>query len=299
MIRDGGGCGDIVLLGDRSDALLDSVQKCGQMIGRRVHRFDAADFVQHLTIAGHIRGPRVNVLWSTGRHILRPERTSGLLNRLQYVTDSALETVDDIDRAYVREEYSAYLRFALTQFPNIINKPFGGSLVGYCRSLPYQWTFVERQFPDLSIPIWSFCRGEDLSEYLSESPNLIESTDPYDTHHWSANGRPQTDEWRLFYLRPRGNPVVITVLDDELWWRCSDGFDELSSESAGAMRRVVETCRRQYSLRLATFLVFIENGDSVTFGSCSGITNLSHLPGDGIEDFVNRLTHRLATPGRR
>lgn len=211
----------------------------------------------------------------------------GVLNRLGELRPDLFDRLQCEDRSYAKAEFSAYLHFALAAFPNVVNPPWGGSISGYCQSLPYQWS-VSSSF-QLAVPTFYYGPQDRAPEAIRRSHRVIFSDNPLNPLWWttqhdaSPSARP---EQGLLYLRPPGEPIVAVVVGGDVLATTLQGLrpTNIDEQTVGALLDVA----RHFHLHYGSALLF-RDGDKLTFGSMMADVDLSQLANQHAEAFLDRL----------
>ena len=286
----------ILCLADKRNVTIRAISSHLQALGQDILWLDTADFIQNVVVSDKIIDGLAEVTWTIYDRVVSPQTTSGVLNFLYHVPLSVCEEFGDNDRDYVRHEWEAYLRFAINQYSNVINPPWGGSLSGFCQSLPYQWMFIKKSSQDILVPEWTFSPLNRLSDYARHNCNLIISENIYDGKHWITKHDTSNleDKWFLFYQRPQGIPQIVTALDEHLWIEPLGGSREKTKFNEQSIREICRLCMNHYQLRLAHFLFFFDPyQNTITFGSCGAGVQIGNLPPTEREQFVEIIGRKL------
>ncbi|MFJ7941552.1 hypothetical protein ACIQYG_24185 [Peribacillus sp. NPDC096622] len=248
------------------------------------------EVIIHDQIAVDTQGVRMK--WNYQGTEITPDCISGVINLLSYLPLSLFDQFVKEDQEYAREEFTSYLLFSLNQFKNVINPPWGGSLSGYCHSLPYQWMLTQKITEGIQVPKSFFGFTKDAPVDLYLGLNSIVSDNAFNSHFWKT-GLPKSivqDNYYLFYQRPPGTPFVIIILDNNIWIHPL-GQDINHSNAIEELREGCQILMKHYHLRLAEILFFYdEHTNSFTFGSINPSVDVRHLSRQNTPDFLKSIS---------
>jgi hypothetical protein len=176
---------------------------------------------------------------------------------------------EDID--YVQHELVAYFGFALSQFPNVINQPFCGSLTGYTETLPYQWNVVvNTEMGGVRVPDY------DIATRMTPRDGIVYSTDFHSYTEWDSATLPRAHAMPgrpiyLRYERPAGDPCLIWFVDSVFIAIDPVTGDEasLNADERYRVNNLIDLFSGLFNLRLGQILVFRHGAPlhELTFGS--------------------------------
>lgn len=278
-----------LILGEKTNETLRSIYDyLKNSKNEQVVWLEEQDIINELVIQDSISENGTAVRWRYQEIEISPEHTTGVLNYLSISDKSLFNNFIEEDREYVLTEFNSYLAFALNEFNNVLNPPWGESLTGYCHSLPYQWKFVEQSDTNIKVPISYFSQYKDVPNYLLTGFNTIVSDNAYDGRHW-VTGIPKklaNDEHYLFYQRPRGIPFVVTALDNHMW---SQSLSQPISTTQ-SMEEVAPMCLNlmdHFHLRMAEILFFFDAPSNVyTFGSINPYMDINKIPSNNRNEWL-------------
>jgi hypothetical protein len=286
----------ILLLGEDGHPTLVAVEQYLRERECETLRAQAADLVDELTVDDVITQNRTCLRWELHGVTITNDTVQGVLNLLEYLDDGLFASFHERDRVYVQAEYHAYLAFALAEFRNVINPPWAGSLSGTYPSLPMQWVVVPELPESPPVPQAFFGRIADAPEVFRRSPNTVVSEDVYSGTYWHT-GWPddlETDDYRLLYIRPPGRPIVVSMVDEDLW-----ATDVTSGERAGVDVRslapwLTSLCEA-FRLRVCECLIFADSRTGVvTYGSVRPTLNVLNIAPEQRASCVAVLSRRLS-----
>ncbi|NIE94706.1 hypothetical protein F3J09_29150 [Bacillus sp. Ab-1751] len=285
-----------LILGDKTNELLHMIYEYLSKSNRdQVIWLDGKDIVYELKVDDAIATDKTIVKWSYRGIDISPESTTGVLNMLNYLDQSLFNEFTEEDREYVQDEFNCYLLFALNEFGNVLNPPWGGSLSGFCQSLPYQWNLVKRYTQDIQVPLAFFGPLKQVPDDLFLGYNTVVSGNSFNAMYWKI-GLPQTlerDNHYLWYERPRGNPFVVTVLDNHMWVQPLDDTIQ-GSLTIGEVADLCHSLMDHFHLRLAMILFFFdERANQYTFGSIYPNIDIRHLPSSNVSEFLEIISATL------
>ncbi|SCC24346.1 Uncharacterized protein BCZB5J_02164 [Bacillus cereus] len=285
-----------LILGDKTNAFLNMIYEHllkstkGQVIW-----LDGHNIVNELAFDDEINEDKTIVRWRYNGVDILPEDTTGVLNMLNYIDQSLFNEFIEEDREYVQEEFTSYFMFALNEFRNVLNPPWGGSLSGFCQSLPYQWTIVSRYKPEIQVPRAFFGPPKKVPDDLILGYNTIVSDNSYNGMYWKV-GLTHTlarEDHYLWYQRPPGDPFVVTVLDEYMWVQ-PFGDNNQISRTPEAVSKLCHALMEHFHLRLAVILFFYDERTNLyTFGSISPNVDAMHLHSSSIPEFLERISTTL------
>lgn len=117
---------------------------------------------------------------------------------------------EDVD--YVHREFVAYFGFALSQFPNVINRPFAGGLTGHTDTLPYQWHLVVNTGLDgVTVPNYDIVTRVTQGDRVIYSANFGSYTE-WNPELLPEHGTPNSCIY-LRYQRPAGDACLVWFVD--------------------------------------------------------------------------------------
>jgi hypothetical protein len=278
----------ILILGGNENQTIDSVVNYCLLNHIKYLQISEHALINELSVDDRIfENGNAEIRWYFHGHEIRPNTTGGVLNFLELWDSAVWESVHQEDVDYARAEFAAYLSFALAHYPNVINPAWGGSISGYCQSLPLQWTLV-RAMGSIHIPEYYFGLASCVPLTLLANPNRVISGDISNGRHWNSNVFANFDGPHLVYERPSGYPVLVTFLDDAAWFHSLSGtsIPEFDRQSVITVGR--ELCSR-FHVRLAEMLVFVSPQYGVTFGSIQPGAAIERLEQASRADFINQL----------
>ncbi len=227
------------------------------------------DLVRTLQVDDKIdRFGTASLHWEISDQSVDSDQVIGVLNLVGELPITIFDNYHLDDRSYAAAEYKAYLQFALSVFPNVLNSPNDGSLSGYSRSLPYQWELLKKNRLG-NVPEYFYGLLKDLPYWLGNLSELIVNPNPYSTRYWKASRQYLNDgRAKLCYPRPTGSAYLCSYVDGNIL-----GYDTLSKEEhipPDTLLLAVKYLTDHFKLRLATVLYFYDrSSDSWTFGSIS------------------------------
>ena len=288
-----------LILGDKTNELLNMIYEyLSKSNKEQVIWLDGQDIVNELKVNDEINADKTTVKWCYRGVDISPESTAGVLNLLGYLDRSLFNEFTEEDQEYVQAEFTSYLLFALNQFENVLNPPWGTTLSGFCQSLPYQWTLVQQYTQDIHVPQAFFGSMKHVPKDLIIGDNTIVSNNPFNGMYWKI-GLPQTlshDDHYLWYHRPHGNPFVITVLDHHMWTQPlgnSNQYFQVPKEVSDLCYALME----HFHLRLAELLFFFdERAKLYTFGSIRPNVDVRYIPDSSIPEFLKLISTTLSSP---
>ena len=286
----------LLILGDKSNSTLKAFREYSASRGVSSTWLDESDIVDSLEVDDSIDSfGNVKIRWRVGSVEMTPRDVCGVLNFLDYFPGSLFAETHPDDRDYARTEFLAYLTFALQQFPNVVNQAWGGSLSGYCQSLPFQWHLVTN-FGGQRVPRHFFGPRAVAPVQLLSNPNLVCSNEISNGRHWKAfhsPGRPLPDPV-LLYERPRGIAIIVTVLDRHLLIKTLGDRIHQDPPMTSVAPLIYALCDR-FHIRLAEVLFFYDQtSESLTFGSIQPGANIAHMELEDRERWLSLLFEALA-----
>lgn len=285
-----------LILGDKTDETLRLIHNyLTDCNNEQILWLEAQDIINELIINDSINEKGVTVRWCYRETEIKPQCTTGVLNFLSYPDESLFDDFVEADREYALGEFCSYLQFALSQFTNVMNPPWGASISGYCQSLPYQWKFVEQNDESIKVPRAFFGLIKDVPDDLLLGYNTIVSDNAFDARYWKT-GLSQnlgSNNHYLFYQRPRGNPFIVTAADNKMW------IQSLAQPicSTQVLEKVSPLCRTlmgHFHLRMAEILVFFDEKTNLyTFGSINPYIDIRRIPSANHSDFLEAISNML------
>jgi|688.fasta_scaffold164293_2 hypothetical protein len=284
----------ILLLGNQnSQTLLEIFAYLNKTKSEDILWFSNKDIVNKLVVDDAIDpNGKTRLSWEIDGYHLSTTNVLGIINNLDYLEDVLFEDFQEEDRKYAQSEYNAYLLFSLSQFKNILNPPWGGNLSGSCHSLPYQWLLVRQLNSNIKIPIHYFGFPNNVSAQLTSNLNTVISKNIFDTRHWLTDevDLSNIDYPVLFYERPTGTPVLISVLDDIYWAKdlYSDAHVQINKDEWSLVLNLMNF----FHLRMASILIFYSK-DKITFGSIEPGIDINLLPQSQNESFLVNISKKV------
>lgn len=252
------------------------------------------DIVEHLQCDDHLpQMGKPTIRWQLNSHQFTSEQVRGAVNQLSDLHIGLFSSTDAIDREYSRSEFIAYMIFALNLFPNVINPAWGGSLSGFCQSLPYQWYLSSKKFALPICPDFYFGPSRELPSHLRYGKNIIISKNICDGRHWlTSKELPWGDEPILAYQRPRGLPVLVSMIDDLMFSYCLKTNEPFQINDI--VREHGNFLREHFHLRMASALYFYDiKRQCVTFGSIQPGVRHDHMTADQQILFIRALASKF------
>ncbi|AUS25929.1 hypothetical protein MMB75_09380 [Paenibacillus sp. P2(2022)] len=288
-----------LILGDKTNELLNMIYEYLSKSNKgQVIWLDGQDIVNELKVNDEINADKTTVKWCYRGMDISPESTTGVLNLLGFLDRSLFNEFTEEDQEYAQAEFTSYLLFALNQFKNVLNPSWGATLSGFCQSLPYQWAFVQQYTQDIQVPRAFFGSMKHVPNDLILGYNTIASDNPFNVLYWKI-GVPQTlshDDHYLWYHRPRGNPFVVTVLDNHMWIQPLHNAIQYSQ----ALEEVSDLCyalMEHFHLRLGEILFFYDEKDKLyIFGSIRPNIDVRYIPSSSIPEFLQLISATLSSP---
>ncbi|WP_416808888.1 hypothetical protein [Bacillus thuringiensis] len=287
-----------LILGDKTNELLNMIYEYLSKSNKgQVIWLDGQDIINDLKVNDKINADKTTVKWHYRGIDISPENTTGVLNLLGYLDQSLFYEFTEEDQEYAQAEFTSYLLFALNQFENVLNPPWGSTLSGFCQSLPYQWTLVQHYTQDIQVPRAFFGPMKYVPNDLILGYNTIVSNNPFNGMHWKK-GLPQTlshDDHYLWYHRPRGNPFIVTALDNHMWIQPLGNTLE-NSHALEEVNNLCYTLMEHFHLRLAEILFFFdERTKQYTFGSIRPNVDVRYIPSSSIPEFLQLISAILSS----
>lgn len=141
------------------------------------------------------------------------DKSTHVINRVFHIPDEWFKQFNIKDREYAKNEFWAYLTFALNAFQKVTERPNFGGLCGGCYSLPFQWDMIQRHIPQVKTPEYFIGPLQYIPEEWDQ--NTIFSH-PYNFYFWKKNSYEEKEKSSLFAIRkPEGTPILAFVLEDE------------------------------------------------------------------------------------
>ncbi|MFK7825125.1 MAG: hypothetical protein AB8G05_13300 [Oligoflexales bacterium] len=164
----------------------------------------------------------ISIRWQYKGRVITPVNVELVINNVSYLPSDFFQDFVKEDRSYAEAEFVSYFLFALSQFKNILNKPHGGSLSGWTKSLPAQWIYVSNKFPGVDTPTWALSSGKNLPQWVIDenNNNLIANENLFNLRYWRVRDKPLQwvqDKDMLYYNRPAGVPIVINGVEENIF----------------------------------------------------------------------------------
>jgi hypothetical protein len=245
----------------------------------------------------------VDIRWEVGgrdsRRVISPRSVRGVFcygdTPRQFRKDVVPEDAD-----YVQREFGAYFGFALSQFPNVINQPFCGSLTGYTETLPYQWNAVAHaEIGSVRAPDYG------IATRLTPRDGIVYSSDFHSYTDWDSATLPRADSMpgqRIYlrYKRPDGDPCLIWFVDSAFIAIDPVTGDEasLSADERDRAKSLIDLFSGLFNVRLGQILVFLHGPPlhELTFGSVAPWLSFMQARPRLRHRFASALLDRLIDP---
>lgn len=191
-----------------------------------------------------------------------------LINRVLSMPEELFEGFEQEDRAYAKEEFRAYLAFAIESFPHCSSKPGPFGLCGNSFSLPQQWEQIKEATDQLLVP--DYYLG-NISLCPLGGTGVVYSM-PYNYYYWrSDESLPIPADSSLAFVRPRGIPVIGCLVGTSFFkvfpYYSSDSLD---AHQIQVLERIGPVLVKIFKYESAECLLFVE-GNSITFGMISNV----------------------------
>lgn len=288
----------ILLLGDRPNELLRWVEWAAMQSGVPVVWLTSADIANDLLVADDIDDDgRVEITWTIAGRRLPDGPIDGVLNRLDELDFSAFGDLAEEDREFAWQEARAYLLFALTHLPNVINRPSGDHLAGWTGTLPAQWGAASGDRG--TRPRW-LVSSSGQSAVPWAPARTIRTGDPARVQTWrpSLPSDAPLAGWTLLAELPFGQLVDVVVAGEDTWLWPAD--DPLPDRGAEAIRAAARERARSFDLAFAQVQVFYSHEpELVTVGSVRPFNYLELIPIADRWDVVSRIVTALTTEPAR
>lgn len=298
-MRDGGT--DLIVLGP-STSLSNLLLRIAKSRGMRAFRLPLERIAESAEIDDTLGPCGVQIHWelngNPARQVVSPRNVRGVFcygdTPRHFRKDFVQEDID-----YVQKEFVAYFGFALSQFPNVINRPFCGSLTGYTDTLPYQWNLVTNTNLDgLGVPNY------DIVTRVKPRDGVIYSTDFHSYTEWDSAALPAAHTGPdspiyLRYERPAGRPCLVWFVDSVLIAIDLATGDEVPLDDDERRRAsdVIDLFSSVFNLRLGQILIFRRGvpGGQLTFGSIAPWLSFQQAHPRLRRRFASALFDRLVT----
>lgn len=230
----------IVLLGAPSDPTLTAVARSAEHRGTPVLAVSSRDLVEDLEVRDDVVGGRTRIAWRLGDVRLDGAEVTGVLNRLDDLDIGAFADLPSTAAAFTWRELRAYLIFALSTFPRVVNPPEGQALSGAGESLGRQW---RRLSPVVPCPRWWFGRAAEAPGWARRPGRRLATSQPWGLPSWrpvDLDDAPPTGSL-LFHEVPAGHPVDVWLVGREIWVHAP--HVRLPGDVVDRIRDVVERAR--------------------------------------------------------
>lgn len=105
--------------------------------------------------------------------------------------------------------------------------------------------------------------------FLPLKGDLVYSN-PFDFYYWKPNHLVDIDNVSFAFLRPKGKPVVASIIGDKVKVFCCNTHDEIHSKMNLILQEYATQIYRLFNYPIAEILFFVED-DSFIFGMISNI----------------------------
>lgn len=287
----------ILLLGDKDSCALQIVS---DFLKPKIDVLwlNAKTIIDDLIIDDEIKANGTSSIhWHIFGRDIYDHTITGVVNALYYLEDSLFEDFHEDDKKYCQSEFDAYLLFALTQFKNVINPPYGGGISGYFSSLPYQWLMVSNIPLSIQVPKYYFGRSKSVPLEFLANPNIVYSDNIFEYRHWETNvpAKLCTEKSSTFcYERPSGDPVMLLALDDNYWCQAIYEQDNYDYQHNMNFSKIVTPIMAFFHYRYATLLLFVNKQTGlITFGAIEPSLELQAFGKEAQDAFLSTLFHKL------
>jgi hypothetical protein len=250
----------------------------------------SSDLVNELEVQDRISAGRTRLVWRLGDVRLDGAAVTGVHNRLDDLDFGAFG-VPTSSAAFAWRELRAYLIFALSSFPRVVNPPEGQALSGRGESASRQW---RRLKAGISCPRWWFGRPAELPAWARRPGRRLATSDPWEPPCWrpvDLDAVPGTG-LRLFYEIPPGHPIDVWLVGGELW--VHSPYVRLPDDVTLRIRSVVERARgtSRHVMARARFF-YTSTPPLLSFGHLSPTTTLAGIPASLTEQVESSLVSVL------
>lgn len=235
-------------------------QKCGLI------KLSLEDLLNKASIIDELHHNDVKIDWTfpNGLKIINSNNFY-LINRVISIPEEIFNDFSEEDKLYSMSEFRAYLTFAIEAFPNSFSKPGPFGLSGNRFSLPRQWEMIKKaeftcNTPKYYLGHMDFCPLEGDLVY----------SNPFDFYYWKPNQLVDIDNNSFAFLRPKGKPVVASLVGDNVQVFCCQTNDEIHSKMNLLLEEYAAQIARLFNYPIAEILFFVED-DSFIFGMISNI----------------------------
>ena len=283
----------ILLLGRGTSRTLTIIERAARARGLSTVRLDSRALVHDLTVCDAVNGQgKVEIEWQVGDVTFTDQHVAGVINLLDDLEFAEFNHVRAEDRLFAWREWRAYLSFALSSFPNVINPPLGQHLSGTTRSLCFQWLAMQELDSSIAVPRWVYGLRRDFPLFYQRPCRTVVSTDPFDLRRWERD----PDQWvdpdkpYLFYEAPFGESIQASVFDDRCGvWPSPSGL--YVPEAVEERIRILSVrLTRRFGLRWArTQFFYNTHPQRLTFASIEPSPELDWAPAYVQGDLVDAM----------
>lgn len=187
-----------------------------------------------------------------------------LINRILSIPDTLFHDFVEEDRNYSLSEFRAYLAFAIEAFPCCFSKPGAFGLAGNRYSLPRQWEKVRQS--QLFVKVPRYYLGD--MQYCALGEEIVYS-EPFNFYYWKPNTEVR-HEASFAFERPKGNPIIVCVIGDEIEVFPYYSNESLFVQDAKVIKELSKNIAKLFSYPISESLFFLDNNE-VNFGMITNI----------------------------
>jgi hypothetical protein len=211
-----------------------------------------------------------NVEWSFNNILIRNDTDTLLINRLMEIPSSWFNGFAVEDRAYAKDEFIAYLSFAIESFPNKTANVSYLGLSGNHYPLPVLWQKINIACPTINTPEYYF--GPQKFSTLSSTSILVQK-DLFDHVKWkSTNAVKLPEQTSVFEVkRPPGEPIVVYTANDSQSIALADESKSSVNIAQHIQKKILEAAKTMTESLGCFFTqsLFFQEGEDLCFASIS------------------------------
>jgi hypothetical protein len=188
-----------------------------------------------------------------------------VINRVTHVPIDWFTDFQLSDREYARNEFWAYLAFALNAFPQISEKPGPAGLNSGCYPLTEQWKRVNfLSQGSLSTPDF-FIGPAELAP--KEWNQMAICTQPYSFYDWKEVPYESKEADSLFCMKkPNGFPILASVVGENVAFCYKEETPDVCiAELEAKLRQISLAISSHFQFFVSEVLFFYEK-NKITFG---------------------------------
>lgn len=188
-----------------------------------------------------------------------------VINRVTHVPIDWFADFQLADREYARNEFWAYLAFALNAFPQVTERPGPAGLNRGCYPLTEQWKYVDTSFKGgILTPDFYIGPAELVPKEWNQ---LAICTQPYDFYNWSEASCLDKETDSLFCMKkPKGIPVLASIIGNDVAFCYQEEMQETFLVELEEKLTEISLSISTHFQFFVSEILFFQEGNQTTFG---------------------------------